>query len=136
MVYLKRLTKFILATLVLCTTGITSCTANETVPSPSGDKMNRCAELDDYKQSKEALLIGSTALSDGRYAEANKLFSEGIDVLGDSYRTPDTIDDTGMKLTLAGIEEKSGNLEVSANLKKGVLESRLNIYEKKESCKN
>ncbi len=136
MVFLKRLTKFILAILVFCTSGIISCTANETVPSPRGDKMNKCAELDNYKQSKEALLKGATALSDGRYVEASKLFSEGIDVLGDLYRNPDIIDDTGMKLTLASIEEKSGNLQVSANIKKGVLESRLSIYEEKNRCQN
>ena len=54
---------------------------------------------------------------------------DGIHALGDVYRSPSALDDTGMKLALAEQEEKQGRLDITANLYARVLESRLAQYE-------
>lgn len=55
-----------------------------------------------------------------------KLSKEGIDVLGKNYLSDGMIDDTGMKFSLARIEEKKNNLKLAATIYSGVLESRIN----------
>ena len=72
--------------------------------------------------------LGLTNLSDKNYEKAIELFSAGINVIGMNYNKDHrAIDDTGLKLTLAKIEENKGNLETASNLYKGVLSSRISL---------
>lgn len=77
---------------------------------------------------------GRTALSIGQFKEAMRAFERGIELLGDKYVDENLIDDSGMKLTVAKIEEEKGNLEVSANIKYRVLTSRLEVFRIKLKC--
>ncbi len=55
-------------------------------------------------------------------------------MVGDTYVMQDLIDDTGMKLTLAQIEEKKGAVSRAATLKYRVLSSRLETYGLRREC--
>jgi len=48
-----------------------------------------------------------------------------LDAVGERYAVHNTIDDTGMKLLLAEVEEKKGALQTAAQIRHGVLASRL-----------
>lgn len=65
------------------------------------------------------------ALDSGHVGDANRLFDTVLEALGDRYLSAGTIDDTGMKLTLAKTEAAKGNMDVAAALKKSVVASRL-----------
>jgi len=72
--------------------------------------------------------LGLSSISDKKYKEAIELFANRIKMLGQDYNKDGrAIDDTGQKLTLAKIEEQKDHLEVSANLYKGVLDSRIHL---------
>lgn len=58
----------------------------------------------------------------------------GINSLGNGYNKDGrAIEDTGQKLTIAKIEEKRGNLDVSANLYRIVLSSRVKLISDSEN---
>lgn len=65
------------------------------------------------------------ALGDAR--TANAMLDTAIRVLGNRYHQPDMLDDTGMHLTLANIEQGKGKLRVAAGLKRNVLKERLEL---------
>ena len=72
--------------------------------------------------------LGASSISSEKYKEAIEQLTAGIKTMGQNYNMDGrAIDDTGQKLTLAKIEEKRGNLEVSANLYKSVLGSRIQL---------
>jgi hypothetical protein len=78
-----------------------------------------------YEAIKAKAKAANAALAAGRFADANALFDTAIVALGDRYRNAKTIDDTGMKLTLAKTEAAKGNMAGAANLKKSVVASRM-----------
>ena len=59
---------------------------------------------------------------------AIELLRLGIKRLGEEYYNENYIDDTGMKLGLAKIKYEEANFKSSADLYKGVLESRLDMF--------
>lgn len=63
------------------------------------------------------------------WKSANDLLRKGLIVLGSSYFSPDTIDETGMKLVLADSEERNGNLEGAAKIRRRILENRQILYQ-------
>jgi hypothetical protein len=135
MVYLKKFNKLSFTLLTFFIAGVAGCAPSNTISEVKGDIMNKCVNFEDYQRVKEILFNANTVLSENKYANANKLFEKGIDILGDLYLSPNLLDDSGMKNTLADIEEKKGNIQQAANIRKKVLESRLDNYEKKLNCK-
>ena len=87
-----------------------------------------CASDDRFRSASLLLAQGNTALAASNYAQANLAFNAGIVELGKAYYSGPVLDDTGMNLGLAQTEEQRGHLELAANLRKGVLESRLVMY--------
>ena len=79
---------------------------------------------------------GQTLLENAHWQAANMKFIQGIEKLGDAYSSPDIIDDTGMKLTLADIEAQAGNIGNSAKIRGKVLSDRLLILRKKIAARN
>jgi hypothetical protein len=77
----------------------------------------------------------NAALDAGRAGDANALFDTALDAMGDRYRNPSTVDDTGMKLTLAKTEAAKGNMAVAAALKKSVVASRLAQFQQLHPAK-
>lgn len=67
----------------------------------------------------------NVAMDAGRVDDANILFDAVLKAMGDRYRNPQTVDDTGMKLTLAKTEAAKGNMAAAAALKKSVVAARL-----------
>lgn len=135
MVYLKRLIRSIFISLLACNLVGACNVVNAFPPIDDEKKMNECNRIEHYRLSKKLLIDGTDAILNSGYIQANKYLDDGISMLGDSYINAATIDDSGMKLTLANIEESNGYLQISANLKKGVLESRIHNYELKYKCK-
>lgn len=68
------------------------------------------------------------------FQQAMIVFNEGIKQIGDSYLSNNIEDDTGMKLILANVEEKKGNLERAVYLKRNVLESRIQVFNTLNQC--
>lgn len=86
------------------------------------------------QQLANLLEQGKAKLTNKEYATAIILFDKGIEQLANNYLSDDIIDDTGVKLTLANVEQKKGNLTQAANLKYKVLESRLILLKDKTHC--
>lgn len=80
---------------------------------------------------RNKLSIGEVAIHDGRYVDAIKHFKDGISALGRLYRSVNVIDDSGMKFALGKSNEFDNDLEGAANIFRGVLASRIRMYEKK-----
>jgi hypothetical protein len=79
--------------------------------------------------------VGLAYLSAGNQAEkahngsvAGEAFKAGVQELGDSYRNPEALDDSGMKLVAARSKEKSAGIEAAASAYRAVLETRLRLY--------
>jgi hypothetical protein len=60
-------------------------------------------------------------------------FRTGIEKMGYDYISPGIIDDTGLLLSLAGIEEHKSNFSGAAHLLNDVLENRISLCEEKIS---
>ncbi|AZS49447.1 hypothetical protein DM558_01035 [Entomomonas moraniae] len=73
-------------------------------------------------------------ITDKEFKKAISLFDDGIKKIGNQYYSTDIQDDTGMKLILANAEEKKGNLERAAYLKRNVLEARIQIFNTLNQC--
>jgi hypothetical protein len=84
----------------------------------------------DVKYSSACALLNqaNAALAVKRYSDGDKLLDQALHVLGDDYTEPQVDDDTGMKLVAAMAEAKKGHPDIAANLKRRVLESRLELF--------
>jgi hypothetical protein len=100
--------------------------ASDAAPKSSvGTKMNLSQTIGAVLQQAEQ------AIQSQDWARANTLLKQGLDQLGSQYVMPNTLDETGLKLQLAAVEESRGNHQVAANLRRRVLESRLTLYRQK-----
>jgi tetratricopeptide (TPR) repeat protein len=90
-------------------------------------KQMNTAVMNIHDNAEADFTLGSTLLSQGRYAEAITAFQKGISLIGSSYARPEVIDDTNMKLLLAEDSLRKGNAKVAATLFSRVLESRLSL---------
>jgi hypothetical protein len=68
---------------------------------------------------------GTTAYAKESYETAITHCKQGIAILGNKYVEPNTIDDSGMKLEVAKIEEEKQNHKMAAGIYCRVLESRI-----------
>jgi hypothetical protein len=83
-----------------------------------------------YDAVRRTLAEANRAQSANELEQASAFLDKAIANLGGDYASPKVIDDTGMKLTLAGIEARNGKLAAAVTLKKRVLEARLEMYRK------
>jgi hypothetical protein len=83
-----------------------------------------------YDAVRRTLAEANRAQSANELEQAEQFLDKAIAALGSDYISPKTIDDTGMKLTLANAEARASKLAVAVTLKKRVLESRLEMYRK------
>lgn len=68
----------------------------------------------------------------GDYDHAIAHFKSGLNVIGNLYYVRGMIDDSGMKLTVADIQIRDGNLKNASSVFRKTLESRLRLY--KDKC--
>jgi hypothetical protein len=92
---------------------------------------NMTTQKSQAEQADAALKQAENAVARENWLEANRLLKDGLQAVGDQYVSPNTLDDTGMKLALASAEEKKGNLETAAHLRLGVLKVRLSMLRQK-----
>ena len=83
-----------------------------------------------YDAVRRTLAEANRAQSANELEQASAFLDKAIATLGSDYVSPKVIDDTGMKLTLANAEARSGKLAVAVTLKKRLLEARLEMYRK------
>lgn len=95
---------------------------------------NNSQSCQNIQQLANLLEQGKAKLTNKEYTQAIILFDKGIEQLANNYLSEDVIDDTGVKLTLANVEQKKGNLAHAANLKHKVLESRFTLLKDKTHC--
>lgn len=95
---------------------------------------NNSQSCQNIQQLANLLEQGKAKLTNKEYTQAIILFDKGIEQLANNYLSEDVIDDTGVKLTLANVEQKKGNLAHAANLKHQVLESRFTLLKDKTHC--
>ena len=81
-----------------------------------------CAEAMAY------LKRGRVLVADKDHSKAVQPLRVGIEILGDRYEDPDSIDDTGMKLVMARSNQEKEEFETAATLLDRVLESRIRQY--------
>ena len=83
-----------------------------------------------YDAVRRTLAEANRAQSANELEQASAFLDKAIANLGTDYASPKVIDDTGMKLTLAGAEARSGKLAAAVTLKKRVVEARLEMFRK------
>jgi len=81
-----------------------------------------------FMRASAAWDAGRALVEGGQLADAITVFRGGIEALGDRYKTPELIDDTGTKATLAEMKRKAGDLTTAAVLYDRVLEARISAY--------
>lgn len=79
------------------------------------------------EQARAPMAAAEKALARGDARTANTMLDTALRALGNSYRQPNTLDDTGMHLTLANIQQGKGKLRLAAGLKRKVLKERLQL---------
>ena len=79
------------------------------------------------KEVEAILKAAEQAIERQEWSLANALLKQGLDAVGDRYIVSNTIDDSGMKLVLAETEERKGALQTAAQIRRGVLASRLSL---------
>lgn len=99
------------------------------------EKANNHRSCQTLQQLANLLEQGNAKLINKKYAEAIILFDSGLEQLADKYFSKDIMDDTGIKLILADVALKKGNLDYAANLKHNVLQSRFTLLKDKTLCK-
>jgi hypothetical protein len=83
------------------------------------------------KETEVTLESAEKAIEKQDWPAANVLLQQGLTDLGNRYLTADIIDETGMKLMVAEVEEKKGSLSTAAGIRRGVLSSRLSLLRQK-----
>jgi Tfp pilus assembly protein PilF len=86
-----------------------------------------------YEAGKSILSQATAAMTAKDYTRADKLLDEGIAKLGSAYLYASgrlvVLDDSGERLGVAEWYENRGNLRAAVQGKKGVLTSRLAVFE-------
>lgn len=85
----------------------------------------RCGAAVQTANAQLHLADRATARRDGR--AANAALDAGLAALGNAYASPPTLDDTGMHLVLATVEQRKGRFAKAALLKRRVLMERLQL---------
>lgn len=85
----------------------------------------------EYMSAATHLANGEQFINQGAFSDAIGELRAGISELGESYFDSSVLDDTDQALGLAKIVERQGKLSQAAALYRGVLSSRLSIYEHK-----
>jgi len=80
---------------------------------------------------KDQLNSAEKDIREKKFESSIKNSKVGIAMLGKGYLSSSIVDDTGMKFSLAKMEEKKNNLEVAATLYVRILESRISLFELK-----
>lgn len=83
-----------------------------------------------YDAVRRTLAEANRAQSANELEQASAFLDKAIANLGTDYASPKFIDDTGMKLTLANAEARSGKLAAAVTIKKRVVEARLEMFRK------
>jgi hypothetical protein len=96
-------------------------------PRPGRDMEDRlCLMVIDAQLTKADAEIAAQ-----NWETANKLLKQALAELGDRYVCPDVIDDTGMKLMAADLQEKEGKLDNAAHVRRRMLADRLEMLRSK-----
>lgn len=74
-----------------------------------------------------------TAMNRKDWQAANGILKQGLSAMGDRYMSPEVIDGTGQKLTLAQAEESAGNLEMATNIRLRMLVNRFEMFKEKSN---
>ncbi len=120
----------LIATLVLL---LSSCS----MPSPGSEAtmaeatVMNASETD--AKTTTLLAAAEVEIQNRNWLAANQLLKQGLAALGNSYLTPEMIDETGTKLLLADIEERKGSLETAALIRRRILGDRLSLLRAKSS---
>ncbi|ANH67401.1 hypothetical protein [Mitsuaria sp. 7] len=93
-----------------------------------------CIENRIYARAMKAYEKGIAALERKDFGSAAQILDDGLGILGDAYLYEGLVDDTGMKLVLAEVEESKGAFEAAAKMKGRVLDSRLIAFHARIRC--
>ncbi len=102
------------------------------------NKVVMCQAHSSYNDAVAEQLRGDTAFAAKRFLSANQHYSHAIALIGtNSVSTPGsvTIDDTGLMLVAADDAFRKRKYSVAAQLRKTVLETRLDLFRKARKCK-
>jgi hypothetical protein len=109
---------------------LSSCAANSSgVPLPVVAAKGSTMDLKMVRQHVDA---ASVANDQRRFADSIAQSRAAIKAMGDTYRSANQIDDTGMKLTLAEAEAAKGNMETAAAMLLRVAKVRAELVQLKE----
>ena len=118
--------------LIIGADGVLSTTSG--AKAPRQVQGSRSAMEIKYRSARRLLDKANVASAAKHHGEAGKLLDQALHLLGDDYAGPEVDDDTGMKLVAAMAETKKGHIDIAANLKRRVLESRLELFRARHLC--
>lgn len=92
-------------------------------------------ESKSYMYSKKYLEIGTKKFNDNNFIEAISNFKQGIEELGDCYRSKKVLDDSENWILIAWIEEDKKRFQNAAKILKRTLSERIDLYEQNSERK-
>lgn len=84
-----------------------------------------------FIEAKNNLLAGELEMEKKNYGGAIEYFRRGILLLKNDYVSNSSIDDTGVKMILAGKAEREKKMDICAGMLRNVLFSRIKMYQMK-----
>jgi len=113
-------------TLSVC---VASCAVNGvTISQQEGTRMTGSDVV--ITEVEDVLLAADKAMESQNWLLANAELKRGLEVLGSRYGSPNVIDDSGMKLVLAGVEEQKGDVAKAVAIRRRILGERLELLRK------
>ena len=91
----------------------------------------RLAESIDLASVQRVHREGISLISISRWPEALTSCKEGVELLGEEYSLPNVLEHTRGKLRAAYFQRAQGSIDNAAKIYCSVLETRLNLYQKK-----
>ena len=82
-----------------------------------------------------ALLAAEQAMESQNWILANAELKRGLEVMGSRYVSPNVIDDSGMKLVLARVEEQKGDVAKAVAIRRRILGERLELLKNNSTDK-
>lgn len=94
----------------------------------------RLCKAKDFPSIEAEVERAEQALAQHEYTRADDLAALAIQNIGSRYYEPDSLDDTGQRLSLADWNRRQGDEAMSAKIRVRMARSRLQAFGRKSGC--
>jgi len=119
---------FILCLCMFLTLSAESGLVNDQTANKSKDS---CMRDNKTLEIERSIKLADEMIRDGDYQSADKLSKRTLELLGSEYYSQGTIDDTGMGLIAAQIQEDKGEFKSASLIRLKILKERYEMFKNK-----